>query len=324
MKLENQVEKIKQMVSQAKTVAVVGHRNPDGDCIGCCAAVAEWLESKGKSVSIFVDGDLSDKFSYIRKLDQFNLGADKEHFDLLNVLDLNDPDRMGVWQSLIAKSDKVMVIDHHIKPLFKQCDLLIDMPDFASTGVIIYRLFELLKVKITMEIATALYTSIACDTGCFLFTNTKAETHQVVASLMQKQKIDIETINFRNFRAYERSNMPLIAYVMKNMKFAFDGKLSIVVLPYKVVKKWNLNYESRHGLFKYATDVSGTISTIFLTELNKDDFNISLRSLGDIDVAKIAQTVGGGGHKNASGASYQGKCKDLLKVLLAEFAKVIA
>lgn len=324
MKFEDQVEKIKQLVAQSKTIAVVGHRNPDGDCIGCCSAVAEWLESKGKSVSIFVDGDLSDKFSYIRKLSQFNLDGDKEHFDLLIVLDLNDPDRMGVWQNLIEKSSKVVVIDHHTKPLFKKCDVLIDIPEYASTGEIIYRLFELLKVKITLEIATALYTSIACDTGCFLFTNTKAETHEVVASLMKKQKIDIETINFRNFRAYERSNMPLIAYVMKNMKFAFDGRLSIVVLPYKIVKKWNLNYESRHGLFKYATDINGTISTIFLTELSKGEYNISLRSLGQIDVAKIAQTIGGGGHKNASGATFTGKLKDLLKVLLAEFAKVIA
>ena len=324
MKFEDQVEKIKQLVAQSKTIAVVGHRNPDGDCIGCCSAVAEWLESKGKSVSIFVDGDLSDKFSYIRKLSQFNLDGDKEHFDLLIVLDLNDPDRMGVWQNLIEKSSKIVVIDHHTKPLFKKCDVLIDISEYASTGEIIYRFFELLKVKITLEIATALYTSIACDTGCFLFTNTKAETHEVVASLMKKQNIDIETINFRNFRAYERSNMPLIAYVMKNMKFAFDGKLSIVVLPYKIVKKWNLNYESRHGLFKYATDINGTISTIFLTELSKGEYNISLRSLGQIDVAKIAQTIGGGGHKNASGATFIGKLKDLLKVLLAEFAKVIA
>lgn len=324
MKLENQVEKIKPLISQAKTVAVVGHRNPDGDCIGCCAAVAEWLESKGKKVSIFVDGELSDKFSYIRKLDQFNLDAEQEHFDLLIVLDLNDPNRMGVWQNLIEKSSKIIVVDHHTKPLFKQCDVLIDLPEYASTGEIIYRLFEFLKVKITPEIATALYTSIACDTGCFLFTNTKAETHQVVGALMQKQNIDIETINFRNFRAYDPKNIPLITYVLKNMKFEFGGKLSIVVLPYKIVKKWNLNYESRHGLFKYATDVNGTISTIFLTELSKGEYNISLRSLGKIDVAKIAQTVGGGGHKNASGATFKGALKDLLKVLKAEFAKVLA
>ena len=324
MKFEEQVTKIKQMISDAQTIAVVGHYNPDGDCIGCCAAVAEALESQGKDVSIFVDGEISDKFSYIRKLKEFNLHADKEHFDLLIVLDLNDPSRLGVWGDLLTKSNQVIVLDHHRNPLFNQCDLLIDMPEYASTGEIVYRIFEILKVKITLEIATALYTSIACDTGCFLFSNTTAYTHHVVESLMQQHKIDIETINFRNFRAYDRNNIPLISYVLKNMKFAFDGKLSIAVLPFKIVKKWNLNYESRHGLFKYATDVNGAISSIFLTELKKGEFNVSLRSLGNIDVAKIAQAIGGGGHKNASGATYKGSLKQLLKVLLAEFARVIA
>ena len=323
MKLENQIDKIKLLISKAQTVAVVGHHNPDGDCIGCCAAVAEWLESKGKTVSIFADGEISEKFSYIRKVPEFNLDGDCEHFDLLIVLDLNDVERLGAWRDLPHKADKIIVIDHHMKPLFKQCDVLVDMPNYASTGEIIYQLFESLKVKITLEIATALYTSIACDTGCFLFANTTAYTHHVVEELMKKQKIDIETINFRNFRAYERRNLPVISYVLKNMKFAFDGKLAITVLPYKAVKKWNLNYESRHGLFKYATDVSGVISTIFITELKQGEYNVSLRSLGKIDVAKIAQTIGGGGHKNASGATYQGSHKQLLKVLLAEFAKVI-
>lgn len=323
MKFEDQVAKIKEFISQAKTIAVVGHYNPDGDCIGCCAAVAEYLESEGKDVSIFVDGEISDKFSYIRKLKNFNLYADKEHFDLLIVLDLNDPSRLGVWENLIAKSDKIIVLDHHRNPLFENCDLLIDMPEHASTGEIIYRIFEILKVKITLEIATALYTSIACDTGCFLFSNTTAYTHHVVKSLMEKQKIDIETINFRNFRAYDRRNIPVISYVLKHMKFAFDGKLSIAILPYRAVKKWNLNYESRHGLFKYATDVNSAIGSIFLTELKKGEYNVSLRSLGDINVAEIAQVIGGGGHKNASGATYKGTVKQLLKVLVAEFAKVI-
>ena len=72
MKLENEIEKIKQMVDQSQTVAVVGHRNPDGDSIGSCIAVCEWLESIGKSVSIFVDGEISSKFSYLKKFNQFN------------------------------------------------------------------------------------------------------------------------------------------------------------------------------------------------------------------------------------------------------------
>ena len=323
MKLETEVDKIKQMINHAQTIALVGHHNPDGDCIGCCIAMSEWLESKGKNVAIFADGEISDKFFYMPKAREFNLHGDIEHFDLLIVLDLSDIDRLGAWRGLTEKSDKIIVIDHHMKPSFSKADVLVDMPQYASAGEIIYRLFELLKVKITLEIATALYTSIACDTGCFLFSNTTANTHHVAEALMQKQKIDIETINFRNFRAYDRRNIPVIDYVLRNMKFEFDGRLAITVLPYKVVKKWNLNYESRHGLFKYATDTNGVICTIFITELAKGEFNVSLRSLGKIDVAKIAQKLDGGGHRNASGATFKGSQKQLLKILLAEFAKVI-
>ena len=322
-KLTTEIDKIKSLINQAQSIAVVGHHNPDGDCIGCCVAMSEWLESKGKTVAIFADGDIPDKFSYMPKIQQFNLHGDVEHFDLLIVLDLSDAERLGAWSGLPDKSDKIIVIDHHVNPAFKNADVLVDMPQYASCGEIIFELFELLKAKITFEMATALYTSVVCDTGCFLFSNTTANTHHVAEALMQKHKIDIEAINFKNFRAYDRRNIPVVTYVLKNMEFEFGGRLSISVLPYKVVKKWNLNYESRHGLFKYATDANGVTCSIFITELAKGEFNVSLRSLGKIDVARIAQKLNGGGHRNASGATYKGQLKDLKRILVAEFAKVI-
>ena len=321
MKLELQAEKIKKLIAAANTVAIVGHHNPDGDCIGCCIAMAELLESKGKLVSLFTDGEISEKFYYMPKAREFNLIKEEDHYDLLIIIDLSDPSRLGTWAHLPQKSDKIIVIDHHINPQIK-CDVLVSMPNRASTGEIIFNLFELLKVKINHEIAEALYTSITCDTGCFLFANTTTYTHYVAQQLM-KQKVDIEMINFKNFREYNREYIPVISYVLKNMQFEFGGKLAISVLPYKVVRKWHLNYESRHGLFKYTTDGNGVICSIFITELEKGEFNVSLRSLGNIDVSKIARTINGGGHKNASGATYRGTQKQLLKHLLGEFAKVI-
>ena len=324
MKLATEIDQIKQMIDTAQNIAIVGHRNPDGDCIGCCVAVAEWLENKGKTVSMFADGEIPEKFFYLDKAREFNLHGEIEHFDLLIALDLSDAERLGVWSELPAKSNHVIVIDHHIKPAFKAADVLVDMPEYASCGEIIFELLETLKAKITFTMATALYTSIVCDTGCFLFSNTTTNTHHVAEALMQKHKIDIESINFKNIRAYDRRDIPVVTYVLKNLRFEFGGKLSISVLPYRLVKKWNLNYESRHGLFKYATDANGVTCSIFLTELAKGEFNISLRSLGKIDVAKIAQKLGGGGHRNASGATFKGSQKALIKILLAEFAKVLA
>jgi phosphoesterase RecJ-like protein len=171
-------------------------------------------------------------------------------------------------------------------------------------------------------IAEALYTSIACDTGCFLFANTTAYTHFVAQNLM-KYDIDIEVINFKNFREYDRSFIPVIAYVLKTMQFKFGGRLAVTVLPYGKVKKWGLTHGERHSFFKYTTDGSGVVASIFITELNKGEFNVSLRSLSNIDVSAIARVFGGGGHKNASGATLTGRRKIIIKQLLAEFAKVL-
>jgi phosphoesterase RecJ-like protein len=138
-----------------------------------------------------------------------------------------------------------------------------------------------------------------------------------------KYDIDIEIINFRNFREYNRGFIPIIAYVLKTMKFQFDGRLAVTVLPYGKVKKWGLTHDERHSFFKYTTDGNGVLASIFITELNKGEFNISLRSLGQIDVSVIARKFGGGGHKNASGTTMVGKKNAILKQLLAEFGKVM-
>jgi phosphoesterase RecJ-like protein len=319
--LQKKVDEINKIVSAAQTFAVVGHTNPDGDCIGCCVAVAEILINAGKSVSIFADGRVGEKFSYMPMAEQFNAHEPREYYDVLFIVDLNESSRLGKWEFLMERADKIIVLDHHINPTIEPT-VLISMPERASTGEIMFNCIEKMGAEevLNKRIAEALYTSIACDSGCFLFANTTAYTHYVAQQLM-KFDIDIETINFKNFREYNRRFIPIIAYVLNTMKFELDGRLAISVLPYAKVKKWRLTHDERHTFFKYTTDSSGVVASIFLTELTKGEFNVSLRSLGDIDVSAIAQIFGGGGHKNASGTTMRGTKAIVLKQLLAEFAK---
>ncbi|MDR1917940.1 MAG: bifunctional oligoribonuclease/PAP phosphatase NrnA [Christensenellaceae bacterium] len=323
VELQKKINKIKDIVSGATTFAVVGHTHPDGDCIGCCVAVAEILTNAGKTVSVFADGRISEKFSYLPTTKQFNAAEPADHYDVLFIVDLNETSRLGKWEFLTERADKIIVLDHHIKPTIKPT-VLISMPERASTGEIVFNCIELLgnKKLLTKTVAEALYTSITCDTGCFLFANTTKYTHYVAERLMEFD-IDIETINFKNFREYNRRFIPIVAYVLNTMKFEFGGRLAISVLPFAKVQKWGLTHDERHSFFKYTTDGNGVVASIFITELKKGEFNISLRSLGDINVSSIARTFGGGGHKNASGATMVGKKKTILKQLLAEFAKVI-
>jgi phosphoesterase RecJ-like protein len=208
----------------------------------------------------------------MKKAAEFNAKEPKDRYDVLFVLDLNEEKRLGELEYLIGRADKIIVIDHHINPTIK-ADVLISMPDKASTGEIIFGCIEIAKLPITKEIATALYTSIACDSGCFLFANTTTYTHYVAQQLM-RFGIDIEMINFKNFREYNRGFIPVIVYVLRTMKFACGGRVAISVLPYHKVKKWNLSHESRHSFFKYTTDGNGVVASMFITELTKGEFNI--------------------------------------------------
>jgi phosphoesterase RecJ-like protein len=319
--LQKKCDEIKAIVRDGKTFAIVGHQNPDGDCIGACVTVAEILTIAGKDVSLFNDGDIDEKFSYMPKVKEFNAKPMQEHYDVLFVIDLGDVNRLGSLKFLVDRADKIIVIDHHIKPTI-QSDVLISLTNYASTGEILFNCIELAKVPLTTEIATAIYTSISCDTGCFLFANTSSYTHYIAQKVMEFP-IDIELINFKNFREYDRDYIPAIIYVIKNMTSAFGGRLAISVLPYSKVKKWQLTHEARHGFFKYTTDGKGIIASIFLTELKRGEFNVSLRSIGNIDVSIIARALNGGGHKNASGTTMTGTKNKIIKQLLEEFKKVM-
>lgn len=322
IELEKNVLKIKDIIIKADTFAVVGHLNPDGDCIGCCVAAAEMLSNAGKTVSIFADGKITDKFSYMLRVKTFNNDPIADEYDVLFIVDLNETSRLGRWEFLAERAKKIIVLDHHINPTIK-ADVIISMPERASTGEIMFGCLEILGLKyLTKPVAEALYTSIACDSGCFLFANTTAYTHFIAQHLM-KYDIDIETINFKNFREYNRKFIPIITYVLKTMRFEFGGRLAISVLPYSKVKKWNLSHDDRHSFFKYTTDGNGVMASIFITELKKGEFNISLRSLGGINVSAIAEIFDGGGHKNASGTTMVGKRKTIIRQLLNEFAKVM-
>ncbi|MDR0384388.1 MAG: bifunctional oligoribonuclease/PAP phosphatase NrnA [Christensenellaceae bacterium] len=316
------VVKIKNIIKQAKDIAVVSHENPDGDAIGALIATEEILSNAGKNVNVFVAGALPNRFLYMPFVNMINKTEIKPHYDCVIVLDLSDENRMGEYKKLLDISQKVIVIDHHKNPKIN-ADVLLSLPQLSSTCEILYDCLEILDIKINPSVATALYTGIATDTGCFLFSNTTAHTHYVAAELL-KQNIEIEKINFVNFREFDNENVTPMLYVIKHTKFVCDKSLAVLVLPYSKVKKWNLSHDKRHGLFKYVTDRKGVLASVFITELKRGEYNVSFRSLGDIDVAKIAEMFGGGGHRNAAGATVKEPISKIKKTILKEFETLLS
>jgi len=314
------------LFKKADNVAIVGHIRPDGDCIGSAMAIRYALLQRGASVvDVFFDDLIPINFFYLPDFEQIK---DKNYidknpwreYDLLIVVDSSTEDRIGRCTELRKHAKKVLVIDHHQNTTMEG-DVVVVNPKHVAIGAILYEFFVDTNIEITKDVATALYTSMATDTGCFAQANTTGYAHRAAATLIDKG-IDIETINYNNFRLYDRRVIPGLAYALRNIKFFSHGSVALIGIPYSKIKKFGLNGELNQ-FKKFASEASGVRVGMIITERKKGEFNVSLRSHGNVDVAKIAESFGGGGHKNASGFVMKGKYQKVLKDILNQVEKCL-
>ena len=306
------------MAKEANTVAIVGHVRPDGDAVGSALAMQAALEKNGKHVSVFFDGGVSDQFSYLEGFDKImdTLPASRD-FDLLIIVDMNATDRIGEFECLTTTSTKIMCIDHHIGNSVKG-DLIISDTSYASCGEMIYEFFVSNEIKITKQIADALYTSVSTDTGCFMYPCTTARSHRIAAELMEIG-CDVEQINYINFRVFDRRFINGLKQIGHDLTFARDGKISLTRL-----KKSNSYCASeRHKFKQYISDIKGVKISILIAEDSENEFNVSLRSHGSVNVAAVAKEFGGGGHKHAAGFTIRGKYKKIARQIIKEVEKLL-
>jgi len=313
------------LIEAAKTIAIASHIRPDGDAIGSTLALHYWLGFFGKTSHMYIDGDISQNFSYMEgtsKIRDDEWSADEiPSYDLLIIVDANSADRLGRFKKLVETSKKILVFDHHLDPNI-DADTIVMNTSRASTGEVLFEFFKAFNIPINKSMAAALYTAISTDTGCFVFPSTTAYTHKVAAELLSIG-IDFATINYYNFRMFDRSKLDAFVTALDSIEFLDEGKISLVHINHKMMSRYNFDHDEKHRIQRYAIDASGVVINLFFTEIDPDVFSVSLRSHGEVNVAELAKKFGGGGHKNAAGFTKEGKYKVLLKSVLDEARAII-
>ena len=303
-------ERAFKMCCAAKTIAIVGHVRPDGDCVGSALALRSHLVELGHETTVFIEGPMPKRLSFLGDIDKVCEDLpDTKELDLLVILDMSSDDRMGKFAALRERAQKVICFDHHIGNQIK-ADLLIADPAASSCGEILYQFFAMNGVTITRVIAEALYTAISTDTGCFLYPSTTAATHRAAAALMDTG-IDIETINYSCFRAHDQKFITDIQKVLGKLKYRRGGEIVFVSL---VMKRFAES--DRDKIKQIVADIRGVRVSIIMARTEKKMFYISLRSHGNVHVEKVARYFGGGGHKNAAGFNVEGRYKSVRKRVL--------
>lgn len=312
------MKKILDEVINAESIAISGHIRPDGDCVGSCLALYLYLKKTmpHAKISVFLEKPAS-IFSCIRGVNDIRDASDnQENYDAFIALDCN-ADRLGTAEPIYDRAGKKINIDHHISNT--GCgDVNYIFPEASSTSELIYELMD--AAFLDVEIAKALYIGIIHDTGVFQYSNTSKKTLMIAAELIS-YGFDFPVLIEETF--YEKTyvqNQILGRALLESILFQ-NGKCIVSTVDKKMMDFYGVQPSDLDGIVNQLRYTKGVECAIFIYEVQFQNYKVSMRSGGQIDVSVIAQYFGGGGHKRAAGCTINGTVHDVINNLSIQIAK---
>ena len=326
----------------AKRIGISGHIRPDGDCVGSCLAMWQYLTNNLPDAEITVllekPADIFHEIKGYDKIDSSFLGtagvkldeigayeqkmkADNEttSFDVFFALDCG-AERLGEAEKFFRAAQKKINIDHHISNEGTG-DINLVRPEVGSVCEVVYELMD--KDKIDKDIAMALYIGIIHDTGVFQYSNTRPETFQIASHLITFG-FDFPRLIEETFyqKTYVQSQI-MGRTLMESIRF-MDGQCIVGVIERKTMDFYGVDTKDLDGIVNQLRNIKGVHCAIFMYESGVLEFKVSMRSDDKVDVSQVASFFGGGGHKRAAGCTMKGTFHDCVNNLSLHIAKQLA
>lgn len=273
---------------------ILTHRRPDGDTIGCAAALAVMLRQMGKTADVLYNRETTEHFApYIEDL----WVADDFDYETVVAVDLAAlslfPDNAEQFKSKVD-----LAIDHHPSyEHFAKLDCV--RPACAACGEVIYEIAAELG-QLTPAVALPLYVAVSTDTGCFVYSNVTANTHRVAAALLETG-IDYRAANKLHFRTKSRKRLALEGELLRTMEFYDENRVVVVALSQELQKRLELTEADMEDISALGGVVEGTDCSVTMKETKDGAWKISLRTGARVNATRACAFLGGGGHRAASG-----------------------
>jgi len=316
------LEIVKQWLEDKNPITIITHYNPDGDAIGSAIGLKLYLESFNYQVDCVFPSDYPPYYDWIPTISSAKVFKDKlkTEFEplfsndrLIFCLDFNHTSRVNGLTELLANTQaKKILIDHHEEPS-DEFQMNFSYPGRSSTCELIYEFIQRFdKSRLTLDIATCLYTGLITDTGGFQFSSTHSSTHLMAAHLIEIGIKPNEIYN-HSFNNFSLNRLKLFGFcIANNMKIFEDKKLAYIWIDRKTKEEFDIQDGDTEGLVNYPLKVMN-IDVAVLFKQDYDKIRISFRSKNDIDVSKFSKAYfNGGGHKNAAGGMSKAKLKETL------------
>jgi phosphoesterase RecJ-like protein len=289
------------------------HVRPDGDAIGSQLAMAYALRYLGKSVRIVNGDDPPTPLLVFPGVSAIEVMKEIEDpGDAVIVMECGDLARTGVSG---FEKGFVINIDHHPGNTLYGALNWFDL-SAAACGEMVVDLVQALGVPLTVEIATHVYIAVLTDTGSFHYSNVTPRTFEICRQCVEAG-VNPPAVARSIFDSNNLGRLKLFGAVLSKMELDGTGRLATVYVDQKLARECGGTYEDTEGLINLPLTVKEIQAVVFFKENGPNDWRISMRSKGDIDINAVAKQFGGGGHKNASGCSATGTFEEL-KTLFCE------
>lgn len=311
--------KINDVIGEAKSVGIAGHIRPDGDCIGSCMSLYNYLKKNRKDLNVRVFLEYVDpKYQLIAHTDEIETdGYDGTEFDLFISLDTASLDRLGKNAPYFEHAKRTYLIDHHKSNLGYADDNFI-VPEASSASEVLYGFLE--PDLFDKEIAEAMYMGIAHDSGVFRFQSTTPKTMRIAADLMEFG-INVNEILEETYYRKSFNQMMITAKIQSNATLTMDGKCIYGYCTTELMENYGITVNDLDAVIASIRNVAGVEVAMFIYQLDADWFKVSLRSKNITDVSEIAVKFGGGGHARAAGFDIDGPLDDAIALVLKEIEK---
>ncbi len=308
-------------LKEAENVLISVHKNPDGDALGSQLGLMLSLERLGKKVTAHNLDPVPEIYRFLPGSERIRHGLPVEGtYDTLVVLDC-DPPRTWLFNDKYP-AGVLINIDHHPTNPAEWPLTWLD-PSAAATGEMVYALVKGLGVGLDRDVAMCLFTAIFTDTGSYRYSNTSPSSMRISAELLEAGA-DPWVVTENVYESFSYPRIKLLGHILSKMERSSDGQIGWVVITEELYKQTGTSAADTENFINFVRAVKGVEVAVLFRQTGPNQYKVSFRSKGRVDVSRAAQSLGGGGHKNAAGCVLDGAFEEIRNRVIAEVRKVLS
>ena len=317
------------VLEPGRRVCLTTHVNPDGDGLGSEIGLLHLLRTRGVDAVVTNPTPTPSRFTFL--FDEMP-GCDRtahairelRRADVIVVLDISDLGRLGMLGDTVRDAGvPVACVDHHVSDgMLPPGPRYLD-PTAAATGELIYEIALANSWPLTPDVGQALYVALLTDTGGFRFSNTRPRTLRVAADLLETG-VDAEQIYLDVYAKAPEGRPRLFAEALQTLVVEPQHGLAWVTVPPGAIERLGVTSDDLDGVVEFPRSIEGVRMALLFREAAQGRIKVSLRSVGNVDVAEFAKQFGGGGHRKAAGLSVVGSMVDVQGTVLEAAREFLA